>query len=457
MSSSLSNTSHLHLQQTPHHAVLLVLPEEPPSKRRALYTQPLRRALHEAAYNNNNQASTLDIAISLDATRKGAFELPRTRNHDYLQSLLATIYKLLAQLSLERDEGAGEIDLTAPTGVDARVFFVIDPPRDYLPYNKTVGDLARMGFDGIFHLTREQGPILELWKLADSWRLWTSYFSLATPEGEQVWNSSASSMVRRAFEDEKPEVLNHQRVSGEEIQNVGQLCAASTSSTDGEVVEKNSERHYSIAVGGTFDHLHIGHKLLLTGTALALDPVPFDHIDEPRRCITVGIMDDDLLVDKKYAEVLESWETRAMAVLDFLVSIIDFQPTPLNETNECSAATFGKNVLGWSRVPGANPTKKDIYAHLPYLTIKIVRLRDVYGPTLTDPDISVLLVSHETRKGGQATNDARRKRGLGPMKILEVGVLEAGGEGDGGASAAKEDEFASKISSTEIRRRIMNA
>ena len=77
-----------------------------------------------------------------------------------------------------------------------------------------------------------------------------------------------------------------------------------------------------MVVGGTFDHLHVGHKLLLTAVALVLEPL--DREREGR--LTIGVTGDALLVNKKYAEVLESWEERWQSTADFLTAIMDFSP-----------------------------------------------------------------------------------------------------------------------------------
>lgn len=61
------------------------------------------------------------------------------------------------------------------------------------------------------------------------------------------------------------------------------------------------------ALGGTFDHLHIGHKILLTLSA---------WITTNR--LIVGISDKVLLKNKKYPELLESLQQRTLAVKSFL-------------------------------------------------------------------------------------------------------------------------------------------
>lgn len=43
----------------------------------------------------------------------------------------------------------------------------------------------------------------------------------------------------------------------------------------------------------------------------------------------------------------------------------------------------------------------------PSLRYDIVRLIDPYGPSVTDPDLQCLVVSQETRRGGEAVNKQR--------------------------------------------------
>lgn len=84
-------------------------------------------------------------------------------------------------------------------------------------------------------------------------------------------------------------------------------------------------KYATTALGGTFDHLHPGHKILLTiATALTTTR------------IIVGITAESLLVNKKYARHLESIERRTQAVHDFVKSInprLHIQTPPINVSN----------------------------------------------------------------------------------------------------------------------------
>ena len=66
-------------------------------------------------------------------------------------------------------------------------------------------------------------------------------------------------------------------------------------------------RYSKIAVGGTFDRIHNGHKKLLTLAAcVATD------------CLIVGITSDEMLAAKANAEKIKDSETRARGVVNFL-------------------------------------------------------------------------------------------------------------------------------------------
>ena len=84
------------------------------------------------------------------------------------------------------------------------------------------------------------------------------------------------------------------------------------------------------------------------------------------------------------------------------------------------------------------------------MTIECVEIQDPYGPTITDESVTAIVISGETRAGGQAVNERRREKGWHALEIFEVDVLDAE-ENEGGQ--AKTGGFASKISSTAIRKR----
>jgi len=140
-----------------------------------------------------------------------------------------------------------------------------------------------------------------------------------------------------------------------------------------------TKRHYAVAVGGTFDHLHIGHKLLLTMTAFMVDGAPQEDAGVDRS-MTIGITGDQLLVNKKFAEQLESWEERKDSVWDFYQSTLDFAP-------------IAHNAHRIEMLSGPGPNGHAVNCVLQSgLTIKCVEISDPFGPTITEESISALVI-----------------------------------------------------------------
>lgn len=152
--------------------------------------------------------------------------------------------------------------------------------------------------------------------------------------------------------------------------------------------ESQEFSHKVCAVGGTFDHFHDGHKILLTAAAFLSDDK-----------LIVGITDQELLSKKKYQEFLQSYDYRKHVALRFLNHI------------------------------------------KPNLLIDPIAIRDVAGPTGYIEDIDALIVSRETIKGADFINNLRKEKGWNTLQIHIINVV-GGEEGDG---------FQNKLSSTQLR------
>ncbi|CCD23094.1 putative pantetheine-phosphate adenylyltransferase NDAI_0B00600 [Naumovozyma dairenensis CBS 421] len=174
-----------------------------------------------------------------------------------------------------------------------------------------------------------------------------------------------------------------------EQRNMGSRNGTGSSMDDQTINDKNE---YKVtALGGTFDHIHDGHKILLTMAAFLTS----DRL-------IVGVTDEELLVNKKYKEQLENFDKRCLNVMTF------------------------------------------VHLVKPSLRVEIVPIKDVCGPTGTVPEIEALVVSRETIAGGQVVNDTRQQRKMHPLAIHVVNVL--GGN--------EEDGWREKLSSTEVRKLI---
>lgn len=131
-----------------------------------------------------------------------------------------------------------------------------------------------------------------------------------------------------------------------------------------------------VAVGGTFDRLHAGHRLLVTAAAWA-----------SREKLRIGVTGSNLLHGKKYKNFIAPFHKRSQHAQSFAMSV---KPT------------------------------------LPAITIS--ELRDSAGPSVTDPTIDAIVVSSETAASAREINDAREASGLNRMVTIRVDVLDTQGQ-----------------------------
>ncbi|ODV72675.1 putative pantetheine-phosphate adenylyltransferase CYBJADRAFT_140471, partial [Cyberlindnera jadinii NRRL Y-1542] len=116
--------------------------------------------------------------------------------------------------------------------------------------------------------------------------------------------------------------------------------------------------------------------------------------------LIIGVTDHELLKNKKYPELLQSYDERVKVITKFVRRI------------------------------------------KPNLNVDPVPIRDVCGPTGTIADIDSLIVSRETIKGAEFINKTRLERGFSELKVHIINVI--GGEED--------DGFVNKLSSTQLRK-----
>ncbi len=118
-----------------------------------------------------------------------------------------------------------------------------------------------------------------------------------------------------------------------------------------------------IAVGGTFDRLHGGHRALLSKAF------------EVGRSVVIGLTSDEML--EKEADGLA---VRKRLLEDYLK---------------------GKGRY------------------------KLTVLGDPYGPAIEDPEMDAIVVSEETRPRVMEINGIRRSRGLAPLEIITIPMVLA--------------------------------
>jgi len=337
--------------------------------------------------------------------------VPRSQIYNEVESLIGSLYSLLCLVCA--NIGA-EVDTDTPGAVDARVILLdYDRQEDSLAHGSTLNPFAA-------------GPIVDFVTFSTTRRAWSFIFSVDGEQGEEFlarYSNLANSI--------SPPLRGHLKVLPG---GAGMIQPTITSPR----LPPTTVRHNIVAVGGTFDHIHAGHKLLLTATALLLQPTSQESPSHRR--LIVGVTGDELLKNKKYAEYLKSWKQRQDDVVDFLLSVMLFTRSDSHQAIEITAYDEDK--------PNGRAIHTKLISSL--ITIECVEIQDPFGPTITDASITALVVSGETRSGGQAVNDKRVDKGWNPLEVFEVDVLDASEPGDVPTNTA---DFASKISSTAIRKR----
>lgn len=376
---------------------LLLLPPARPTDVKSTYEKSILEVLEILAANRKKEHETtvLEIAVAcphlvnVDSSTRRAL-------YAETQALVAAVYKLIVSVATRLS-----LDIEDADGEDIRVL------------------LVAWSSDVTTHI-KSYGPAISIEALAASKRPWVTAF------GDE---SDAGVQFLQAFYNAHNHVQSDCAGCGNHEQQVHALDDTA-----------KDQRLQKVAVGGTFDHLHIGHKLLLTMTAFALDA---PCIDNAKSTLVVGISSADLLKSKKHAEYLESWTERAHAVLNFLSAIVDFDENT-DTGSSASAQTTDEPSDG-----GA--PKQTITHRFPCgLVVRCIEITDPCGPTITDSAIDGLVLSAETRAGGQIINDKRKEQGWNPLQVLEVDVLDA----DENARDPQSQDFHSKLSSTAIRAKL---
>ncbi|GAG60451.1 unnamed protein product [marine sediment metagenome] len=125
-------------------------------------------------------------------------------------------------------------------------------------------------------------------------------------------------------------------------------------------------------MGGTFDHLHDGHKSLLR-TALKLS-----------HYIEIGLTSQNLLKNKKAASELEDYNTRETNLKNFICSLTD-----LNRVNIVE-------IKNW----------------------------DDMAKYSQDPDYEGLILSQETYSNAVKLNELREEKGLNPLVLIVIPLIK---------------------------------
>ena len=130
-------------------------------------------------------------------------------------------------------------------------------------------------------------------------------------------------------------------------------------------------KYRKVAVGGTFDELHKGHKKLL------------DKAFEIGQEVIVGLSSDEFVLKMGKPHKTASYNERLLDLQAFLVE-------------------QGLDAKA-----------------------KIVTLNDPFGLTISGKGLEALVVSQETERIAIKINEIREKAGLPPLKIVTVNMVPA--------------------------------
>ena len=131
------------------------------------------------------------------------------------------------------------------------------------------------------------------------------------------------------------------------------------------------KKYREVAVGGTFDQLHRGHKALL---AMAF------KVGEK---VVIGLSSDEFVTKMGKPHITANYFER----------------------------------------------KKDLTSYLTEIGLvdraEIVPLKDPYGLTIKGKGLEALVVSKETARTASSINEARQKAGIPPLEIVAVDMIQA--------------------------------
>lgn len=126
-----------------------------------------------------------------------------------------------------------------------------------------------------------------------------------------------------------------------------------------------------VAMGGTFDIIHRGHKKLLSKAF------------EVSERVIIGLTSDEL-AERKGKKILNDYQQRS----------------------EVLARTIAENFEGSS--------------------FRVSKLEDDFGPAVLEEGVQALVVSEETQRQGDVLNVLRAGKNLQPIKIILVPMVLAG-------------------------------
>ncbi|KAK5578901.1 hypothetical protein RB653_008576 [Dictyostelium firmibasis] len=132
-----------------------------------------------------------------------------------------------------------------------------------------------------------------------------------------------------------------------------------------------------VVLGGTFDRMHPGHKVMLTMAALICSEY-----------MEVGVTDNSILTSKKFSQLIAPFEDRTQNTLNFL------------------------NLIN------------------PSVNYNMLKLLEPYANTMTSKRLECIVISPEVYKTAIKINNARRESKLKPLEIYSISYFDTPHQGD---------------------------
>ena len=457
---------------------LILLPPPPrPATRSTLsaaYRPPLEAAISKLLKaedgDSDGDGATLVIAVAAPfLAREQARPHRRSLSWPDAQTLIAGLYGIVSVICARH--GVPTEVRAGPGSVDARVVLVDHEPGRRYAGEGEGGGAGGLAFSTTPAVETNNTIVVDLASFAAAYHPWHRIYRVDTEAGNALLSTYLRLLERRVLQP-KPRPLRQDQL----VTVPGGLAMSVAGSSEVDRSSPSSSQptvtplRRTVCLGGTFDHLHPGHKLLLHAAVLLLD-VPTAPAQAPPTIpcrLIVGITGDELLRRKKYAELVQPWDQRAAHVVDFLSTVLGLSPRGWSgggfQQSSGDARSGGReeakagddDYLGTS-VVARRDRELVVGFRGAAIEVQCVVIHDMYGPTATREDVDALVVSGETRSGGQAVNEKRAELGWHALDIFEVDVLDAEEtDNEGGSTTTTTTtataDFASKISSSAIRK-----
>ncbi|WFD06633.1 Elongator subunit elp2 [Malassezia vespertilionis] len=209
------------------------------------------------------------------------------------------------------------------------------------------------------------------------------------------WASTRASMVQGIYTVDN-DAFRVPAASVALVSSVPATAVAAGSMTLSQVTTSHEfPREATVALGGTFDHIHIGHKLLLSISALCTTTR-----------LIVGVTATELLASKKHRAYVEPIAKRLASVRHFL---------------------------------------REFTSTLRPLALDVVPIADVCGPAGTDPLLDLLVVTQETAKGADTIAKVREENNIKAVQVHIVTLVDSGALEKVGSTAIREMLASSQV------------